>query len=266
MNGRRFDAKSYITAYQLCKYRDGEKCKICGGHIGDHMPVKLTKKWKLATKIIERLEIDHVDGNPLNNPPDGSNWRLLCTADNLEAWQDSGSVVRVSERERDEGQAAENKPAEVPVVGDKPKVAKKGKGLRKKMKMEADREAVDRERKELRPATSIVRDNVVDREGETSMQASAFLNPAWGKWIVGQLLARGFMPRKEAKNGGAYVTGGSPITIERYLETAESPQGPLERFTDESTGEVLIRFKARFLPAEENKKGEASNGPALYIK
>jgi hypothetical protein len=255
MNGRRLDAKTYIMAYQLCKYRDGEKCKICGGHIGDHMPTKLTSKWKLPTKNIERLEIDHVDGNPRNNPPDGSNWRLLCKADNLEAWQDSGSVVRESERER--GQVAENKPGDEPAVADKPKVAPKRKGLRRKTKMEADREAVDRERKELRPATSIVRENVNYREGETSMQASAFLNPAWGKWIVGQLMARGFMPRKEAKNGGAYVTGGSPITMERYLETAESPQGPLERFTDESTGEVLIRFKARFLPAAENKKGRS---------
>ena len=97
MNGRRLDGKTQITAYQLCKYRDGERCAICGGHIGDQMPAKLIRKWKLMTNKIESLEIDHIDGNPLNNPPDGTNWRLLCKADNLEAWYAGGGVVSVCE-------------------------------------------------------------------------------------------------------------------------------------------------------------------------
>ena len=101
MNGRRLNTKTYITAYQLCKYRDSERCAICGGHIGGPMPAKLICKWKLTTDKIESLEIDHIDGNPLNNPADGTNWRLLCKADNLEAWCESGGVVSVCESERE---------------------------------------------------------------------------------------------------------------------------------------------------------------------
>jgi len=62
MNGRRLNTKTYITGYQLCKYRDGERCAICGGHIGNPMPAKLTRKWKLTTDKIESLELDHIDG------------------------------------------------------------------------------------------------------------------------------------------------------------------------------------------------------------
>jgi hypothetical protein len=233
MNGRRLDSKTYITAYQLCKYRDGERCAICGGHIGNPMPPKLIGKWKLPTDKIESLEIDHIDGNPLNNPADGTNWRLLCKADNLEAWCESGGVVSVCVSERD-------------VVRKQTKASiEKVKEGRRQVKVEADREEMSREKKELRPSTSVVKQQVSYRDGESTMQANAFLQSAWGKWLVNQLNERGFMPRKEAKFSGAYVTGGSPITIERYLETALSPAGPIEKFTDEA-GEVLIRWKPRF--------------------
>ena len=77
------------------------------------------------------------------------------------------------------------------------------------------------------------------------MQANAFLQSAWGRWIVSELNARGFITRKNAKFSGAYVTGGSPITIERYLETALSEAGPLEAFSDDN-GAILIRWKAKF--------------------
>jgi hypothetical protein len=204
------------------------------------MPAKLICKWKLTTDKIESLEIDHIDGNPLNNPPDGTNWRLLCKADNLEAWYAGGGVVSVceSERERD-------------VVGKQTKASiKKGKGMRRQVKVEAEWEEMKREKRELCPATSVVKQQVSYREGESTMQANAFLQSAWGKWLVNQLNERGFMSRKEAKFSGAYITGGSPITIERYLDTALSPAGPIEKFTDDA-GEVLIRWKARFREVAE---------------
>jgi len=62
---------------------------------------------------------------------------------------------------------------------------------------------------------------------------------------VKEIDTRGFITRKNAKFSGAYVTGGSPITIERYLETALSEAGPLEKFSDEN-GDILIRWKAKF--------------------
>jgi hypothetical protein len=158
---------------------------------------------------------------------------LLCKADNLEAWCESGGVVSVCVSERD-------------VVRKQTKASiEKVKEGRRQVKVGADMEEMKREKKELRPSTSIVKQQVSYKDGESTMQANAFLQSAWGKWLVNQLNERGFMSRKEAKFSGAYVTGGSPITIERYLETALSPAGPIEKFTDE-TGEVLIRWKPRF--------------------
>jgi hypothetical protein len=158
---------------------------------------------------------------------------LLCKADNLEAWCESGGVVSVCESERD-------------VVSEQTKASiDKDKEGRRQEKVDADREEMKREKRELRPSTSVVKQQVSYRDGESTMQANAFLQSAWGKWLVQQLNERGFMPRKEAKFSGAYITGGSPITIERYLETALSPAGPIETFTGEA-GEVLIRWKPRF--------------------
>jgi len=235
MKGRRLDMKTYVTAYQLCKYRDGEKCAICGGHIGDTMPAKLVRKWKLATNKIERLEIDHIDGNPLNNPPDGKNWRVLCQADNLEEAKRLGGVVSVSESVCERDVAPEQKQAEL----------EKSRQRREEVKEEAERVECEREKRDLRPSTSIVKEQVSYRDGESTMQANAFLQSAWGRWIVKEIDTRGFITRKNAKFSGAYVTGGSPITIERYLETALSEAGPLEKFSDEN-GDILIRWKAKF--------------------
>jgi hypothetical protein len=233
MNGRRLDRKTYITGYQLCKFRDGEKCAICGGHIGDMMPAKLIRKWKLTTDKIEGLEIDHIDGNPLNNPPDGTNWRLLCKACNLEMWVRAGGVDREREGE---------------VVGKQTRTSiKKGEETRRQEKVDAEVEEMKREGRELRPATSIVKQQVCYLDGEPTMQVNAFLESAYGKWLVKELDARGFMTWKEALNGGAYVTGGSQLTLKRYLDKLCSLPGPLEEFTADDAGEKLVRFKAKFL-------------------
>ncbi|MFZ2190034.1 MAG: HNH endonuclease signature motif containing protein [Candidatus Magasanikiibacteriota bacterium] len=50
--------------YQKLCERDGERCKLCG---------------KEPPEVY--LEVDHVDGNPNNNPPDMSNFQLLCRKD-----------------------------------------------------------------------------------------------------------------------------------------------------------------------------------------
>jgi len=233
MNGRRLDGKTQITAYQLCKYRDGEKCAICGRRIGDLMPAKLIRKWKLTTDKLESLEIDHMDGNPLNNPPNGTNWRLLCKADNLEAWCLGGGVDRV--REKKAGGMQTN--ASI----------KKGNGMRRQTKVEAAVEEMKREGRELRPATSVVKQQVSYLDGEPAMQANVLLQSAYGKWLVKELDVRGFITKNEALNSGAYVTGGSQVTLYRYLKTWTSPPGPLEEFKADDAGEALIRFKAKFL-------------------
>jgi hypothetical protein len=64
-----------INAAKLkCATRDGLRCNNPECHkkpgetyLDSHNQEKKTY-----------LELDHVDGNPENNPPDGSNWQLLC--------------------------------------------------------------------------------------------------------------------------------------------------------------------------------------------
>lgn len=51
--------------YQKLCERDGERCKLCG---------------KQPPEVY--LEVDHIDGDKNNNPPDMSNFQLLCKTDN----------------------------------------------------------------------------------------------------------------------------------------------------------------------------------------
>ena len=97
----------------------------------------------MVTNKIEQLELDNIDGNQLNNPADGTNWRLLCEADNLEAWcEGGGGVDSVSERERE-------------VVGKQIKASiKKGIEARRKVKVEVVLEEMKGEKRELCPNTS----------------------------------------------------------------------------------------------------------------
>jgi predicted transcriptional regulator YheO len=124
---------------------------------------------------------------------------------------------------------------------------KKGKETRRQVKVEAEVEEMKREGRELRPATSVVKQQVSYHDGESTMKANVFLQSAYGKWMVKELDARGFITKNEALNGGAYVSGGSQVTLYRYLKAWTSLPGPLEEFTADDAGEVLILFKARFL-------------------
>jgi len=229
---------TYISAYTLCKYRDGEKCKICGLEIGDRYPAGARRKWKLPEKV-EKLQVDHIDGNPWHNPPDGTNWRLLCPLCNLieeEKMRKAvvvGGVDETSANERERERADGRMP-----VG-------KRMQARKDEKARMTREEWERQRSGG-PAGRILRDQVPYRDGEPVLQASAMLHPAFDGWILRELDKRQFMTQKEAINGGAHVTGGSQITVRRYLDDLVSPQGPLEQFKEQLTQEVYIRYKARF--------------------
>jgi hypothetical protein len=87
--------KQYLIAFNLCVVRDGYRCDECGWSPGD-APTAVQKRYKISENL-QRLELDHVDGNPRNNPPDGSNWRLLCRSCNV-----LGGVERERERGREQ--------------------------------------------------------------------------------------------------------------------------------------------------------------------
>ena len=57
--------KKRRIALLFCIKRDGRRCAICGRFIS-----------------ISRAILHHVDNNPSNNPPDGSNWMAVCKRDN----------------------------------------------------------------------------------------------------------------------------------------------------------------------------------------
>lgn len=47
---------------------------------------------EFSGKALRELTVHHKDGNHLNNPPDGSNWELLCLACHDDAHQEGGRV------------------------------------------------------------------------------------------------------------------------------------------------------------------------------
>lgn len=62
-------------AYKLLKDRDGEKCVDC-----KRIP---TKEVKNPLREVRKLIVHHLDNNNDHNPPDGSNWLLLCQPCNI---------------------------------------------------------------------------------------------------------------------------------------------------------------------------------------
>jgi len=75
MTGKRLTQKQAQRALGLAIYIHGKKCKYCGR----------TKR---------TLELDHRDGDPANNPPDGSNWAPACSPCNIEKGPHRGAGKR----------------------------------------------------------------------------------------------------------------------------------------------------------------------------
>lgn len=55
----------------ICIARDGRNCPKCN---------------KYFHNLENVVHVDHIDGNPQNNPDDGSNWQLLCHSCNVQKW------------------------------------------------------------------------------------------------------------------------------------------------------------------------------------
>jgi len=65
MTGKLLSTEQAQRALGLAIYLHGNRCKYCG-------------------RSNRKLELDHVDGEPTNNPPDGSNWAPSCGPCNKE--------------------------------------------------------------------------------------------------------------------------------------------------------------------------------------
>lgn len=223
-HGRRMSTKMYLLAYDYCCLRDGEKCKRCGHASGDRTS---RKEQRLGyPRIIGRLELDHVDGDPANNDP--SNWRLLCRTCNLIL--ERGGVAQMGVCGGEHGK-------EVVRLSRKERVAERV--------QQKERERL-RERSEGNASTRIVREAVEFRSGEATMQANSFYEPLFRRYVLGEVRRLGQMKRKEARSAGSERVGCSPKTAERYLEKLASREGPLEVVIDE-VGERWLKFRERLL-------------------
>ena len=99
MSPRRWGQNVQIWVYRFLVARDGEWCSLCG---------KIPRV-KNNPRVQNKLQIDHINGNPINNEPD--NLRLLCQKCNvtLENKRRAGVTNSPSpkyERERKEGRAS----------------------------------------------------------------------------------------------------------------------------------------------------------------
>jgi hypothetical protein len=243
---------SYILAYQMCVYRDGEQCQRCGRKIGD-LTTYAERRHGAPDKIL-KLQLDHIDGNSANNNPE--NFRLLCRTCNLEMEAELrlGGVEEMRERGRERGRESEGAS---PAVDASTKVQEGANGTvrrRKQAKVQEERKAAakrerNRKREEGNESTRAVRQMVDFRTGEATMQANAAYEVKFRNWVLGEVGQRGFIGKRKAVDSGAEYVGCSVLTAEKYLRKLTSMEGPLQTITD-AAGEVQLTWKNYLL--EEN--------------
>jgi len=198
---------NHEVAVNLCAYRDGGiYCRHCGRKVGDATTAK--EQAQGQPPFLEKLQVDHINGDPDHNPPDGSNWQLLCMTCNLKK-------------------------------GDRP--AGIAAGPREK-RLEEIRRQQRHGKEALQDATRDVKQRVDYSSGETSMQVNGICQARFTDWVMNKIKHDGVIAEKEAIASGAYVAGCNVLTAKRYLEPLTSRMGPLMRIKS-IDGEVLLTIR-----------------------
>lgn len=91
---------------------------------------------------------------------------------------------------------------------------------------------------DLRAPTDQAKREIPYADGSPEMKASAWFEPTYRAWIVGNLP----MPKTDAINGGAEAVGCSPETATRYLAKLTSIAGPL---TQEQNAHGILTIRNR---------------------
>ena len=222
-------------AYLYLVARDGEYCLDC----------------KLGIEELTRsLEIDHIDEDAENWDPDNLALRchscnasksnrarshaqlgMLSTNGHSPSVKTLGSATRKSSSRRHKMQPDSAGPStdfvsspcvqkcvcvcdKTPCVCDRTDVP----GSRN---MQARRRAIDSE------------------SGSPEMHANGLYEDLFRKWIVDYVQSHAWIARKDALNAGAELTGGSPMSMRRYLDKLTSIAGPLVERKD-GVGKVVI--------------------------
>jgi len=194
---RRYGVNVQLWVYRFLVLRDGEQCALCFELPG------------VQNGRRQKLDIDHLDGNPDNNDPD--NLRLLCPRCNIATRNKALSGQSYS-------------PRNVCVN--------------------------DRERKEGKPATRVVRQAVNYRQGSPEMQASFLFEVDFRNWLLDKVREQGGLPREDAVAAGAEIVGCSPSTTARYLSKLTSSAGPLQEQKD-MLGDIHLVLKDHLINKEK---------------
>jgi len=100
----------------------------------------------------------------------------------------------------------------------------------------------ERERKEGKPATRIIKEDAGYRQGSPEMKANLLYEVSFRRWLMSQVRSQGGYPKKEAVAEGAELVGCSPLTTARYLEKLTSKAGPLREEKD-LLGHTILLLK-----------------------
>jgi hypothetical protein len=90
----------------------------------------------------------------------------------------------------------------------------------------------ERERKEGKPATRIIKEDAGYRQGSPEMKANLLYEVSFRRWIMSKVCSQGGYSKQEAINEGAELIGCSPLTTRRYLEKLTSNAGTLREEQD----------------------------------
>ncbi len=210
-HGRVMSTKLMRLAYNYCCLRDGEKCFVCGWAYSMES-TEVQRKYPFAGT--QALELNHIDGNAHNNPPDGSNWNLLCKTCN-KRW----NGMKVEER-GGRGNAEGNRDKVIHKIED----------------------FVDEvERAEMRSGTQRIKQQIPFKEGEVTMQANAYYEPAYRKYVLRKVIDLKKVSFDDLKYGGAEVVGCAARIAEGYLKKLTSIEGALQVVVEEGEKMVILR-------------------------
>ena len=85
--------------------------------------------------------------------------------------------------------------------------------------------------------------------GSAEMQASGLYEAVFREWLIEHLEHTQSITRKDALNSGAELTGGSPTTMQRYLDKLTSTLGPLQiARSDAGIQVVMLKQKSESRP------------------
>lgn len=100
----------------------------------------------------------------------------------------------------------------------------------------------ERERREGKAATRVVREEVDYKQGEATMQANFLFEVDFRNWLLRVVAERGHYPKADAIAAGAELVGCSPLTTSRYVAKLVSSSGPLQEVRD-MLGASMLQLK-----------------------